>query len=391
MSNSTSRLFGSFFFAGFECTTGFNVHGEWIDQIAATQHDARADEDYGLLRAAGLTAAREGIRWPLVDRAGRYDFSGVRPFFAAARKHGIEVIWDLFHFGYPIDVDLFADSLPERFAEYCHAAARVVARSTEGPFYFTPVNEPSYLAWAAGEMGLFAPHAKGRGWELKTRLVRAAVAGIDAIRAACPGARIVNADPICRVAAPVERPDRAEEAESFNRHVVFQSWDMLSGRLLPELGGSPEHLDIVGINYYWTNQWELGRPDRLLAPGDPRHVPLRELARRAAERYGRELLVTETSHCGPERAAWVDTLLEESESLAAVGVPLRGVCLYPVLGMPEWHDRESWTCMGLWDLEARQDRLARIGCRPMLEAVARAERRMSEIVASKHRLVAEGV
>ena len=32
--------------------------------------------------------------------------------------------------------------------------------------------------------------------------------------------------------------------------------DMLAGRLMPELGGSRDWLDIVGINYYWTNQWE---------------------------------------------------------------------------------------------------------------------------------------
>ena len=106
----------SFFFAGFEGSTGYNAHGEWIDQIVATQHDVAVEHDYALLREVGLRAAREAVRWPLVDRGGRYDFASLRPFVRAARRHGIDVVWDLFHFGFPKDADLFADALPERFA-----------------------------------------------------------------------------------------------------------------------------------------------------------------------------------------------------------------------------------------------------------------------------------
>ena len=120
------------------------------------------------------------------------------------------------------------------------------------------VNEPSFFAWAAGEAGLFAPHAYGQGWELKVRLIEAAIQGINAIWSACPDALIVNIDPICRVAVPHTKSEAAPEVQAFNSGAVFQGWDMLSGRLNPELGGSPRHLGIVGINYYWTNQWELG-------------------------------------------------------------------------------------------------------------------------------------
>jgi hypothetical protein len=153
-----SSVFRSFFLAGFEGTTGTNKHGEWIDQVAATQHDRFAHEDYARLREVGIRAAREAVRWPLVDRGGRYDWSSVDPFVAAARAHEIDVIWDLFHFGYPADVDLFSDAFPRRFADYCFAAARHLSRDAAGPSWFTPVNEPSYLAWAGGEAGLFAPH-----------------------------------------------------------------------------------------------------------------------------------------------------------------------------------------------------------------------------------------
>jgi hypothetical protein len=58
-----------------------------------------------------------------------------------------------------------------------------------------------------------------------------------------------------------------------------------------------------------------------------------------------------------------------AEVLLAEGVPLAGICLYPILGMPEWHDRGRWTRMGLWDLEREQDVLQRKACEPVLEAL----------------------
>jgi hypothetical protein len=381
-------VFRSFFLGGFECATGFNRHGEWIDQVAATKHDLHVDEDYRRLREVGIAAAREAIRWPLVDLGrGRYDFSSVAPFLRSSREHGVEVIWDLFHYGYPQGVDLFAAEFPHRFADYCYAAARYVAARTDGRCYFTPVNEPSFFAYSGGERGLFAPYCQGRGWELKVSLVRAAIAGIDAIRAACPGARMVNADPLCHVAAHPGAPaEEVEEARDFNDRLVFQTWDMLCGRLLPELGGSREHLDIIGINYYWTNQWEWRIPlvNGIVPPledDDPRRLSLSELVRRVWRRYGGELMISETSHVGDRRASWLREVAHECEALLAEGMPLRGICLYPILGMPEWHAQDEWTSMGLWDPHHADcpggdpcDCPARVRCETMLEALQEAQR-----------------
>lgn len=40
------RMFNSFFFGGFECTTGYNREGEWIDLVVDTWHHEHAEEDY---------------------------------------------------------------------------------------------------------------------------------------------------------------------------------------------------------------------------------------------------------------------------------------------------------------------------------------------------------
>ena len=361
-------MFRSFYLAGFECTTGYNMHGEWIDQIAATGHDLHVEADYDRLGEVGIHAVREAIRWPLVDQRGHYDFSSVQPFVDAALRKGFDVIWDLFHYGYPEDLDPFGHGFVDRFAAYCGAAARYIGARMPGPCYFTPVNEPSYFAWAAGEVGRFAPHARGRGYELKVVLARAALAGIAAIRREVPGARIVNVDPICRVVAAHDDAGQAEHTRRFNEEWVYEFWDIVSGRKLPELGGSPGALDIVGLNYYWTNQWELGSEGVPLGDDDPRRVPLGELVRAAWRRYGNEVLITETSALGDARAPWIHELSAMAQGLLAEGVPLSGICLYPILGMPEWHDRKQWTRMGLWDLEHEQDVLQRKACEPVLEA-----------------------
>ena len=368
-------MFKSFYLGGFECATGYNMHGEWIDQIAATEHDLHCDADYARLEEVGIHAVREAIRWPLIDRNGRYDFTSVEPFMAAAGRHGFDVIWDLFHYGYPDDLDPFSDEFAERFAAYCNAAATFVRSRSVGLCYFTPINEPSYFAWAAGEVGRFAPHARGRGFELKKALARAAVRGIEAIRSACPQARIVNIDPICRVVPGDNSPAAVEHARRFNEQWVYEFWDMVSGRMLPELGGSAELLDIVGLNYYWTNQWELGREGAPLADNDARRVPLADLVRTTWQRYKTDVVITETSALGTARAPWIHELSTLAEQLLEEGVALRGICLYPILSMPEWHSRDQWARMGLWDLEMEQNTLERKACVPMLEALAHAQER----------------
>jgi hypothetical protein len=373
-------MFRSFFLAGFEGSTGYNRHGQWFDQVVATGHHETVDSDYRDLSALGIHAARETVRWPLVDLGGgRYDFSSVEPFAKAARAHDVEVIWDLFHYGFPQGLDLLSEEFPRRFADYCHAVGRYIADRTDGTCWFTPVNEPSFMAYAGGEAGLFAPHLTGRGWDLKVALCRAAIAGIDALRDAAPGCRIVNVDPLCRVAVSPDRPEEAEEARDFNERLVFQAWDMLVGRLLPELGGSPAHLDVVGINYYWTNQWEWRvalMPDGRVPPladDDPRRVPLSALIRSVWERYRHELIISETAHVGENRGPWLREVTREAEATLNAGVPLRGVCLYPILGMPEWHEPDVWTPMGLWDPVCHRECLhERLLCTDMAEALGAA-------------------
>src|ERR1041384_4125066 len=98
-------LFASFWMAGYECSYHVNSRGLRLDMIAVTQHDRFVREDYRLLRDFGILVARDGMRWHLVDRGGRYDFSSFAPMLSAARENGLQIIWDLCHYGWPTDVN----------------------------------------------------------------------------------------------------------------------------------------------------------------------------------------------------------------------------------------------------------------------------------------------
>ena len=175
---------------------------------------------------------------------------------------------------------------------------------------------------------MFAPFAECRGLDLKISLVAAAIRGIDAICDACPDARIVNTDPLCRVVpATLDDDGEVERARVFNTVDVYQGWDILAGRFLPELGGSTRHLGIVGVNYYAWNQWELGA--RLIDPvtrlreplddHDPRRRSLEDLVSDVHERYGAEIVLSETSRSEPLRAAWLRDIAVAARGLLEKG------------------------------------------------------------------------
>lgn len=359
-----SRLFPSFFLGGFECSTHLTAEGNRLDVVAATQHDLQAREDYDLCVGVGIRTVREAARWPILDRDGDIDLDPIRELARIGRDAGVVQVWDLMHYGYPDDVDLFAPAFVERFARFARGVATVVRAETEGQCFYTPVNEISYNAWAAGEVGYMAPFAHGRGSEVKRALVRAAIAGAEAIWEVDPDARILTVEPLVRLHAPPGRDDLRSEADHFNEHVVTEAFDLLAGRVEPELGGSRAHLGIVGLNYYSGNQWTLPLPEapqRSLEWDDPAWVPLSELLLDVQDRYGGPLVLAETGSSGDSRAAWIDFVTHEAQVALERGVDLQGICLYPIVTSPDWEDPTAFFDGGLFDLSPQPDgRLRRL-------------------------------
>lgn len=353
--DGVQQPFNSFWMAGFESACHINRSGRRVDMIAMTQHDQQADADYVRLKEIGITAVRDAVRWHLVDQGGRYDFSSLASMADAARKHDIQVIWTLCHYGWPDDLDLLSPAFVDRFARYCRATAEFLADKTGGVPFYTPINEISYLTWEICDKVRFHPFATGRGEEVKRQLIRAAIAGCEAIWEADPRAQIVHVEPMIHVVPA--RHGRNAAAAKRQHESQFQVWEMLIGNQAPELGGHPRYLGIMGLNYYFGNQWVY--PNRRLRwdddPRDDRWVPLHQLLARINERYQRPLLISETSHLGVGRGAWIKEIGHEVALALQNGVPLQGVCIYPILNRPDWHNPRRWHDSGLWNLVPNAD------------------------------------
>lgn len=319
---------------------------------AAVQHDAQVSEDYGLLTTMGMRTARDGLRWHLIEHAGQYDFSSWAPMLEAAQSHGIQVIWDICHYGWPDDLDIFSPQFIDRFAKFCRAAARFHREHNDEVPFYCPVNEISFFSWAACRR-LIHPYAHGRDGELKQQLVRAVIAGAEALWEVDSRARLVFPEPLIHNVPPRKHPENTEPSR-IQRASQFEAFDMISGRAFPELGGHSRYLDIVGVNFYAANQWEVPGGKKLqwdAGSDDERWMPLRLLLAEVYERYHRPLLIAETSHYGTGRAAWIREIAQEVHAARVNCVPVEGVCLYPILDRFDWEDRRHWHNSGLWDIE----------------------------------------
>jgi hypothetical protein len=329
-------LFRSFLMGGFECSAHRRHDGIRLDVLAASGHDRFARSDYAGLTPFGIKTVRDGVRWHLIEASpGRYDWSSFLPMLRAAHEEGTQVIWDLCHYGWPDHLDIWSDAFVESFARFASAAARLIREETgEAPF-LCPVNEISFWAWAGGDVGHMNPGTYGRANDLKRQLARTAIAATEAVRGVDPAARFLSAEPAIHLDGGLGSPEHREAAEKY-RVAQYEACDMISGRMAPELGGRPEYLDIVGINFYPSNQWY--HDGSTIPFGHHAFRPLSSMLAETHERYGRPVVVAETGAEGSARAAWLHYVLGEVQTAIGNGVPVGGVCLYPIVDCPGWVD-----------------------------------------------------
>lgn len=338
---SKRREFPSFFWAGFECSSHRRADLRRLDLLAATRHDVLVERDYRTVTALGLSTVRDGVRWHLAEPVpGVYDWASVLPAIRASRDLGLTVAWDLCHYGWPDGLDIWSARFVDRFGRFAAAFAELLRNEGLTAPVYCPVNEISYWAWAGADVGRINPFAAGRGNELKRQLVRAALAGIDAVRAVDPAARIITAEPLVNIDPGLSPPEEAASAAIYHA-AQFEALDMLVGRAAPELGGWQDALDVIGLNYYPENQWYW--QGATIPLGHHAYRPLHALLADVHHRYGRPLIVSETGAEGSGRASWLHYVAGEVRAAIAAGTPVEGICLYPVVDYPGWDNDRS--CM----------------------------------------------
>jgi beta-glucosidase/6-phospho-beta-glucosidase/beta-galactosidase len=368
-------MFKSFVLGGFECSTHRLRSGRRLDLIRATRHDEFAANDYLLLQRHGIRTARDGLRWHLIEqRPGQYDFSGAIRMWRAAEDTGMQVIWDLWHYGWPDDIDIFSPAFVRRFTDFARECALRISDYTDAPL-ICPINEISFFSWAGGEGGIFNPFAQHRGDDMKQQLVRATIQAVHAMRQVNPRIRIFQIDPIINVVPRSDDPGDVAAAEQYRRS-QFAAWDMVTGRTHPELGGSDDLIDVIGVNYYIHNQfvWQ----GAMIVPSDPRYRHVSAMLAEVYARYQRPVFIAETGIEDDTRPAWFRYMCKEVFTAMAAGIPVEGICLYPIVNHPGWDD-DRHCHNGMFDYADAN------GHRPVYEPLAR---EVATQTASAERLIA---
>jgi beta-glucosidase/6-phospho-beta-glucosidase/beta-galactosidase len=373
--------FQSFWMGGFECTDQVNAFGHRVDFLNITRHLELLAEDYRALKLLNIRTVREGIRWSRIEREPyTYDWSVVERMMDCANAHGIQQVWDLCHFGYPDDLTPLHPMFVRRFTALCRAfATRFRSLDATRPMIVTPMNEVSFVSWLGGDVRGTSPFCRGQGWEVKYMLMKAYIAGVEVLREVDPGVRLLTTEPLVSIThGHGAAQDERETARLHHEH-QFQVTDMLTGRLCPELGGRPEYLDLLGCNFYYDNQWVHATHEVLdWKNPDARWTPLHRLLEAAYARYGRPVVLSETSHPKEDRPLWMDTIARECVAAIQAGVPLLGVCWYPMIDRPDWDHLEVWHQSGVWDRVGEDgDRWVRRLHEPTAAAFLRAQTRVA--------------
>lgn len=385
--------FRSFWMAGYECTDQLNSFGNRVDLLTATGHLQLLEKDYQLLHAFNISTVREGIQWSKVEkRPYEYDWSKVEYMMQVAKANKIQQVWDICHFGFPDDLTPLHPQFARRFTALCKAFVRFFrSKDYDSELVVTPVNEVSFLSYLGGDIRGTAPYCVRQGWEVKYCLMKAYISAVAAMKEIDPSIRILTTEPLIN-RAPVHHPTKEQVEEALRFHnSQFESIDMLSGKLCPELGGHPDYLDIIGWNYYYNNQsivgtWEL-IPWRD-AEEYPQFKSLSRLVIEAYKRYGKPIALTETSHPEEDRPLWIKMIGEETVKLLKEGIPFYGICLYPIIDRPDWDQMHPWHRAGLWDEKLAPGSLPeRILYKPYADALTRVQKLVAEHLSSKREVL----
>jgi hypothetical protein len=325
--------FDSFFMAGFECSSQRRADGARLDLIRATAHDLHALQDYRLCQQLGFRTVRDGLRWHLIETApGKYDWSSWLPALEAAEQVGVEIVWDLFHYGSPDHVDQAAPDFADRFTDFAMAAIELQQSISSRPPLICPLNEISFICWAVN-VGYFLPTGPSeRGW-LKHQLVRTAITAATAIRQRWPRATLVWAEPLIHIAPHSDDEAERRTAEEY-RVEQFEAYDWITGSAKPELGGDPSLVDVIGLNFYPHNQWYY--EGSTIPMGHHEYRPLSEMLLEVSSRYGKPIFFSETGAEGTAKSSWLHYVCSEVRLASSRGATIDGICWYPITAYPGW-------------------------------------------------------
>ena len=320
-----------------------------VDQYAASGHYDRLDEDLADVAGLGVKVLRYGMPWRLAEPApGIYDWTLWDQALEACRRHDLEPVIDLCHFGLPDHHAGFCEpDWVDGFARYVEA---FLARYPE-PRWFTPVNEPGITALFSARLGMWNDR-KASEDDYFVALANITVANLEAlrlIRADRDGWWIGSEGFGCHLIDPGD--DAALQAATDARDLEYAVWDLHLGvaprgiaarltevvrpavleRIEALVGVVPTDRVVAGHDIYPVSVTAHGtRAERPVTIAD-RVASYEATATAWYERYPVPFWVSETSNLSlpvEQGTEWLAALMASLTSLDARRLPVRGICWY---------------------------------------------------------------
>jgi beta-glucosidase len=320
------------------------------DIFESTGHHLNWRQDLDLLAGCGVTRLRYPVRWHRVEAEENVlDWQETDEVLHYLRDHGFRPIIDLVHHtSYPRWLKRgFADP---RFGPAYLRYAEAFALRYPWVEEYTLFNEPFSTLFLAGHEGLWPPYQTGLR-NFVGQIINVLTAVTEASRAYAellPGARHVWVD-TCEHHTGAGNGTAYAEMANERRFLVLDSflgrgYDLdgpLAGQLR-EAGGErllelePGRIDTLGLDYYAHCQWHFD--DDGGTPHTPDPLPLAEQIHSYYQRYRLPCMLTETNIRGhaSDRATWFKYVLEQCEQARGMGVPLDGLCWFPVIDSTDW-------------------------------------------------------
>ncbi|HMR95083.1 MAG TPA: family 1 glycosylhydrolase [Microthrixaceae bacterium] len=328
-----------------------------VDQYRASGHLERLDADLADVAGLGVKVWRYGVPWRLTEpEPGVYDWTLWDRALEACRRHGLDPVIDLCHFGLPDHHGGFCDTTwVDDFARYVDA---FLARYPE-PRWFTPVNEPGITAMFSALLGMWNDRLASED-DYFVALGNVVLANLEAlarIRADRDGWWIGSEGFGCDLA---DADDEAGiRAATRARDLQQAVWDLHLG--LAPRGGAARLTDVVADSIQSRIEALVGvvPPDRIIAGHDIYPVSVTAHGTRAGrplsiadrvrayedeatawhERYQVPFWVSETSNLGlavDQGSEWLAALTASLDTLSASGLPVRGICWYSRGDQYDW-------------------------------------------------------
>lgn len=350
-----------------------------VDQYEASGHLDHLDADLADVAALGIDVWRYGMPWRLTEPTpGAYDWTLWDRALEACRRHGLEPVVDLCHFGLPDHYDGFCDGAwVEGFGRYVDA---FLARYPE-PRWFTPVNEPGITALFSARFGMWNDRRATED-DYFTALANITVANLDALRRVRAdrdgwwigsegfGCELADADDPAGCQAATDARDLQQAVWDLHlgvepRGIAARLAEVVDASVLDRLAGLvgvvPADRIVAGHDLY---------PVSVAAHGTRAARPLTIIDRTSAyeaeaeawhERYQVPFWVSETSNLGlpvEQGEEWLGALTDSLEALGRRGLPVRGICWYSRGDQFDWDTAltvpvGAVTAVGLYDAGRR--------------------------------------